>query len=433
MRLGLWIALCLCVGVGPVQAERLNNVRMRALSYVYGTDFTDKLYACLYEGLREGLPLQMVVEACRYELGGATSNSAALERTGNAATNVLGGVPKHTTIPVTSKMIRDTCKGANPRLSLSSSLASGVREAVAGAVNGGASKPPAKAGDGSAKDAKTGDASKPDASKPDAGKPGASKPDAGKPDAGKPDAGKPDAGKPDAGKPDAGKPDAVKPDAGKPGAGKPDGGVPDAGTWTYGKEVDVRAIQVLEILYQARGNAIEQEYEDMSQYTVQDSSCEDRLAEAEEFVRQCRLKGFKSNPDCARLTGNCTPDLILVDPEQGYVCAPHVDAKAVKKAWTTGCNSTVTPGPNGQSPCNKVDIQGGTLLISDSAQDICKPGNPLAYIDPGSDICLAKIGKPKLPTVPNGPTTALVGVSFSQLGGPMVIVPVNVPPVAIPF
>ena len=419
-----FVAALFLMSAIPSVAGSLSNAEIKAFTKLYGRAFADKEYACLYDAVNQGLSIKQAVEFCRIELDGFGIEKQGIDPR-SLGTFGLG------TSNITSPDIVGACKNVDRRYAVSPTIASWVSDWIR--LNG-------TSGKGDVTPSST------DAGKPDAGKPDAGKPDAGKPDAGKPDAGKPDAGKPDAGKPDAGKPDPGKPDAGKPDAGKPDGGTPDSGQdksdkakldEAWQKQLEHNLGEELEEMTDlfGDGTATPKTGNDGKQmdggadagHTVEESTCEFVLAEAREKLRQCQLRQSKSHPDCAKLAGECPPDLIHVDPEQGFTCTPTYDHEGLKEAYVKLCKETAMPGPDGQSPCEKTELHDGYLVLSNSASDVCNSGNPKAYIDPSSDICFMRLGSPKLPKIPGNSLEEWIAILVDKFGGPIFVLPVRGP------
>jgi hypothetical protein len=165
--------------------------------------------------------------------------------------------------------------------------------------------------------------------------------------------------------------------------------------------------------------------------TAPTSLCEQTLQAAREILYECNRTGWKT-AQCQILAAkmNHCPDprYIYVDPEAGYNCGEKIDPQAVKDAWSSRCEELVKYGPGGTNPCQTPIVNDdGRFVVGDSG-DICR--DPRAYVDPGSEACLVtlEVGTP----FEQQGLKELIVWALDRLGGPIVVLPYNPDPLPVP-
>jgi hypothetical protein len=158
------------------------------------------------------------------------------------------------------------------------------------------------------------------------------------------------------------------------------------------------------------------------------SLCEQTLAGAREFLRECNRNGWKTY-ECQKLksqmNGCPDPALILVDPGQGYSCGEKPDAEAVREAAVKRCEQRVKYGPGGANPCEPMAPSDTGLFLRGPKADICN--DPYAYVDPGQAACfgtfeIERVGQPDFETI--------LAMALERFGGPIFVLPK--PPLPFP-
>ena len=157
-----------------------------------------------------------------------------------------------------------------------------------------------------------------------------------------------------------------------------------------------------------------------------DSTCEQALDAGRELLREChrtQWKDFRCQQLQARI-GHCPdPALILVDPEQGYVCGAKIDPEAVKNAWVAQCKQRIKVVPDTADPCLPPTFDKSERFGQGNMGDICS--NPYAQIDPENEKCsVVEIGK----EFGKIDIQEVIVIALNKLGGPIVIIPKNPKP-----
>ena len=153
--------------------------------------------------------------------------------------------------------------------------------------------------------------------------------------------------------------------------------------------------------------------------TTEESDCEAALREARELVTECHRTGWHSFA-CQQLWAAIhwcpNPATIYVDPDAGYACAAPVDPKTVRDAWVEKCRELKRPTPGGPDPCEPPEVgRFGRFVTRGNPRDICT--DPRVRIDPYSPEC---IGELKIPSF--APDIGeLVVWGMNNLGGPIVV------------
>lgn len=161
--------------------------------------------------------------------------------------------------------------------------------------------------------------------------------------------------------------------------------------------------------------------------TAPDSICTQVLAAARDILRECNRNGWKS-AQCqklaAKMNGCPDPTQIFVDPDAGYSCGAAIDSEAVKTAWVEKCESNVKYGPGGANPCEPPTVYGNGRYVQGSSVDICS--DPRAMVDPESGVCIGTLvvkkpfGQPGL--------QELIILALDKIGGPIVVLPLGPKP-----
>ena len=161
--------------------------------------------------------------------------------------------------------------------------------------------------------------------------------------------------------------------------------------------------------------------------TAPDSICTQVLAAARETLRECNRNGWKS-AQCqklaAKMNGCPDPTQIYVDPDAGYSCGAAIDAEAVKDAWVKKCESTVKYGPGGDNPCEPPTVYGNGRYVQGNSGDICS--DPRAMVDPESGVCIGTL-EVKKPFGQPG-IQELIVLALDKIGGPIVVLPLGPKP-----
>ncbi len=154
--------------------------------------------------------------------------------------------------------------------------------------------------------------------------------------------------------------------------------------------------------------------------TAASSECEDALQRAREVVGECQLSGWRSGP-CqrllARMHGCADAALIYVDPEAGYTCRPTIDPGLVRQAWVERCRELKRPAPGGPDPCAPPKLDRNARFVTGDAKQVC--GGPQVYVTPDnpSPACVKEL---KLASF--GKSTHQIYVwALNNLGGPIVV------------
>lgn len=158
-----------------------------------------------------------------------------------------------------------------------------------------------------------------------------------------------------------------------------------------------------------------------------ESTCGMVLQSARETLYECNRNGWKTH-SCQSLAAkmkHCPdPALIYVDPDAGYSCGAAMDAEAVKDAWVERCEEIVKYGPGSDNPCKPPKVFGNGRYVDGNSNDICS--DPRAMVEPASGAC---IGTLEVKT-PFGQTTIeeLIVLALDKIGGPIVVLPLGPKP-----
>lgn len=157
------------------------------------------------------------------------------------------------------------------------------------------------------------------------------------------------------------------------------------------------------------------------------SVCESVLQSARETLRECNRNGWKSYT-CQSLAAkmNHCPDpaRIFVDPDAGYSCGAAIDAEAVKDAWVQQCQELVKYGPGGDNPCKPPNMYGNGRYVQGNSGDICS--DPRAMVNPESGVCIRTL-EVKNPVGQPG-IQELIVLALDKIGGPIVVLPLGPKP-----
>lgn len=157
------------------------------------------------------------------------------------------------------------------------------------------------------------------------------------------------------------------------------------------------------------------------------SVCESVLQSARETLHECNRNGWKSHT-CQSLAAkmNHCPDpaLIFVDPDAGYSCGAAIDAEAVKDAWVEQCQELVKYGPGGDNPCKPPSMYGNGRYVQGNSGDICS--DPRAMVNPESGVCIRTL-EAKNPFGQPG-IQELIVLALDKIGGPIVVLPLGPKP-----
>jgi hypothetical protein len=151
--------------------------------------------------------------------------------------------------------------------------------------------------------------------------------------------------------------------------------------------------------------------------------CAEALQTAREFLYECHRTDWKY-PGCASMqaaTNHCPdPTQVYIDPEVGYACVPAIDTEALKDAMVAECEQLVQFGPDGDNPCHPPRFDGKRPFApEDTAGNFCE-SSPLTYIEPGSSSCIKVVeikpfGEPDI--------QKLYVWALNKFGGPVVVIP----------
>lgn len=154
------------------------------------------------------------------------------------------------------------------------------------------------------------------------------------------------------------------------------------------------------------------------------SLCEQTLQAAREILFECNRTGWKT-AQCQSLAAKMNhcpdPKYIYVDPEAGYSCGEKIDPKAVKDAWSARCEELIKYGPGGNNPCQVPVVTGDGRFVEGKSKDICR--DPRAHVDPDSGACIVTL-EAKNPSGAGQPSVQeLIVWALDRLGGPIVVLP----------
>jgi hypothetical protein len=158
-------------------------------------------------------------------------------------------------------------------------------------------------------------------------------------------------------------------------------------------------------------------------HTADVTPCAEALQTAREYLFECHRTDWKY-PGCASLqaaTQRCPdPTQVYVDPESGYACMDSIDTEALKTAWVAECEKLVNYGPDGDNPCHPPRFDGkGRFAPQDSHDNFCE-STPETYIEPGSSSCIKVF---EIKTFGEPDIKKLYVWGLNHLGGPVVVIP----------
>lgn len=159
---------------------------------------------------------------------------------------------------------------------------------------------------------------------------------------------------------------------------------------------------------------------------AEDSPCTQALDAARELLRECNRTGwkdFRCQQLNARMHGCPDPALILVDPEQGYSCGTSPDPEAVKDAWVKQCEQRVKYGPDGSNPCEPPKLEDLGRTGTGKVGDVCN--DPKAYINPDNNDCMATL---QVDTFGRVNVQEIIVYGLNKIGGPIFVLPSRNPP-----
>jgi hypothetical protein len=163
-----------------------------------------------------------------------------------------------------------------------------------------------------------------------------------------------------------------------------------------------------------------------TQVSQDPSECEQALEYARELLYECHRTqwGSASCKDLEAKMSHCPdPTQIYVDPEAGYSCVVKIDTEALVNAWVASCETLKRFDPSGGgNPCRPPTLDGsGRYVANDPTDAFCKSG-PDTYVTPdvgGSTICLRTIdikpyGEPDF--------QKMIVWGLDKFGGPIVVI-----------
>ncbi len=154
--------------------------------------------------------------------------------------------------------------------------------------------------------------------------------------------------------------------------------------------------------------------------TAAESECAQALQEAREILGECHRTGWK-NGGCqslwAQLHGCADPALIYVDPESGYACGTPVDPESLKTAMVDKCRELKRPVPGGPDPCEPPQFDEQGRFAQTDPSTLC--GDPAARIDPESEECVGTVTVQSF--APD--LQQLLVWGLNKFGGPIVVLP----------
>lgn len=164
----------------------------------------------------------------------------------------------------------------------------------------------------------------------------------------------------------------------------------------------------------------------VSEVTREPTPCEEALQAAREFLYECHRTGWESS-QCqqlqARLQGCPAPTQIYVDPGiGGFSCAPTIDAEALRNAWVARCE-LLHRGVLGTNPCAQLKLDPDGRFAEAGSTGFCRPEVD-TYVIPDGDGCITVVRVEQFGAL--NPQTLLVW-AINKLGGPVVVLPVRDP------
>jgi vacuolar-type H+-ATPase subunit H len=158
--------------------------------------------------------------------------------------------------------------------------------------------------------------------------------------------------------------------------------------------------------------------------TAPDSICAQTLQAAREILFECNRNGWKT-AQCQSLAAKMNhcpdPKYIYLDPEAGYACGEKIDPQAVKDAWSARCEELVKYGPGGTDPCQAPVVNDDGRYVEGSSNDICR--DTRAYVDADSGACITTL-EAKSPSGTGQPSMQeLIVWALDKIGGPIVVLP----------
>ncbi len=162
------------------------------------------------------------------------------------------------------------------------------------------------------------------------------------------------------------------------------------------------------------------------QRTDPESVCLQALVQAQAFLRECQRTGWKTGA-CqvfqARVNRCPDPRLAYVDPGAGYACGESLDPKLVAEAYAKKCEQLTRPGPDGRNPCRPQAPEGDARAIK-GAKDLCN--DPKAYHT--GEGCVAELLVPSPAGFQRGGSVQeVIAIATTRLGGPVFVLPKPAP------
>lgn len=156
------------------------------------------------------------------------------------------------------------------------------------------------------------------------------------------------------------------------------------------------------------------------------SECEQALEYARELLYECHRTqwGSASCKDLQAKMSHCPdPTQVYVDPEAGYSCVEKIDTETLVNTWVASCEQLKRFDPSGGgSPCRPPTLDGsGRYAGRDATDALCKSA-PDTYVTPdvgGGTICLRTIeikpfGEPDF--------QKMIVWGLDKFGGPIVVI-----------
>jgi hypothetical protein len=160
--------------------------------------------------------------------------------------------------------------------------------------------------------------------------------------------------------------------------------------------------------------------------TFPEADCVQAVARAQEFLRECQRTGWKTGA-CqvfrARQKNCPDPRLAYVDPGSGYACGEAPDPKLVAEAYAMRCEALVRLGPDGRNPCRPQAAQLDARQLQ-GVKDLCN--DPKAYTT--GEGCVVELVVPSPTSFQRGGTVQeVIAIANTRLGGPIFVLPKPAP------
>lgn len=159
------------------------------------------------------------------------------------------------------------------------------------------------------------------------------------------------------------------------------------------------------------------------------SVCEETLQAAREILFECNRTGWRT-AQCQILAAkmnNCPdPRYIYVIPEGGYTCGEKVDPEAVKDAWIAHCERLARYDPEGRNPCRPGTVDNMGRFVDGRSGGICS--DPFAYVEGGFCYVPMEVRTP----FKRASLQEIVVWALDRFGGPIVVLPLPPRPPRVP-